>query len=134
MAKRLADLVSAARARIREVDPETAEEMARSRKDVLVVDVREPEEFAAGRVPGAFNIPRGMLEASADPDYRRPHPELCRAHRRPVLLYCRTGARSALAAATLEEMGFEEVYNVAGGAVTWTADDCAWEGEVKEEA
>ncbi len=131
--KRLADFVNAARARIKEVDSETAEGMMSSRRDLLVLDVREPEEFHAGHVPGAVNVPRGMLEAAADPDYRRPHPELCRAHHRPILLYCKSGGRSALAAATLQEMGFEEVYNVAGGAITWAADDCAWEGKVKED-
>jgi len=133
MAKALKDFVSEARGRIREIDPDTAEEMIEQRDDVMILDVREPDEFAMGHVPGAVNVPRGMLEAAADPDYKKPHPELCRAHERTILLYCKTGGRSAMATATLADMGFAEVYNIAGGAAVWIGDDCAWEGELKED-
>ncbi|MEF8793392.1 rhodanese-like domain-containing protein [Thiohalorhabdus sp.] len=133
MPKALKDFVSEARGRIREIDPDTAEEMREERDDVMVLDVREPDEFAIGHVPGAVNVPRGILEAAADPDYKHPHPELSRAHDRPVLLYCKSGGRSAMATATLAAMGFQEVYNIAGGAAVWIGDDCAWEGALKED-
>ena len=133
MAKALKDFVTEARTRINEVDPDTAEELREERADVMVLDVREPEEFEMGHIPGAVNVPRGILESAADPDYKNPHPELCRARHRPILLYCKSGGRSALAAATLQEMGFEEVYNIAGAAAVWIGDDCAWEGELNED-
>ncbi|MFP4560574.1 MAG: rhodanese-like domain-containing protein [Thiohalorhabdus sp.] len=133
MAKALKDFVTEARGRIREIDPDSAEEMLGEREDVLILDVREPDEFAMGHIPGAVNVPRGILESAADPEYKNPHPVLCRARERPILLYCKSGGRSAMATATLQEMGFEEVYNIAGGAAVWIGDDCTWEGELKED-
>ena len=133
MAKALKDFVTEARARITEVDPDTAEEMKDERADLLVLDVREPDEFAMGHIPGAINVPRGTLESAADPDYKNPHPVLCQARQRPILLYCKSGGRSTIATATLADMGFEAVYNIAGGAAVWIGDDCEWEGELKED-
>ena len=133
MAKALKDFVTEARSRVTEVDPDTAEEMREERDDLLILDVREPDEYAAGHIPGAVNVPRGTLESAADPDYKHPHPELCRARERPILLYCKSGGRSAMATATLADMGFREVYNIAGGAAVWIGDDCEWEGELKED-
>ena len=76
---------------------------------VAVIDVREPAEFAEGHLPGSFNIPRGVLEFQVDG-----HPAVAgkadpqQAHRRvPVILYCRTGGRSALAAEALKRLGFD---------------------------
>jgi len=133
MPKALKDFVTEARGRIREMDPDTAEEMLEEREDVMILDVREPDEFEMGHIPGAINIPRGTLESAADPDYKKPHPELCRARERPILLYCKSGGRSAMATATLQDMGFAEVYNIAGGAAVWIGDDCEWEGELMED-
>ncbi|MFA9461436.1 rhodanese-like domain-containing protein [Thiohalorhabdus sp. Cl-TMA] len=133
MAKALKDFVTEARSRIREVDPDTAEEMLEEREGVMILDVREPDEFEMGHIPGAVNVPRGTLESAADPDYKNPHRELCRARERPILLYCKSGGRSAMATATLQDMGFEEVYNIAGGAAVWLGDDCTWEGALKED-
>lgn len=73
--------------------------------DGQLVDVREPDEFAAGSLPGAENIPLGEL-----PDRLG---ELDRA--RPVVLLCRSGARSSRAAEFLTESGFDRVVNLAGG-------------------
>ncbi|RMD71336.1 MAG: rhodanese-like domain-containing protein [Gammaproteobacteria bacterium] len=121
--KTYGDLIREARARIREWDPETLEEMRASRPDLLIVDVREPEEYKQGHIPGALLIPRGTLECAADPSYKRRVEPLCHAQERPVVLYCESGGRSALAAATLQEMGFKEVYHLAGGLDLWEAED-----------
>jgi rhodanese-related sulfurtransferase len=132
MAKTLKDLLTEARGHIRELDPESAEELREERDDCLLLDVREAEEFAAGRIPGAVNVPRGLLEGAADPDYKRPHPELAAARGRSVLVCCTTGGRSALAAETLQAMGFTDVRNIAGGLDTWIAEDLPFEGELVE--
>jgi rhodanese-related sulfurtransferase len=123
MGKSLADFIRAARRQIREIDCDTLEDWLRSRDDVLVVDVRESSAFLEGHLPGAIHVPRGYLEALADPDYGHCHPELAAARNGVVVLYCDSGTRSALAAVTLQEMGFTEVYNLGGGINVWDAED-----------
>lgn len=81
---------------------------------VLLVDLREPGELAeSGTIEGALHVPRGLLEFQADPQSPTHRPELGDAER--LVLYCGSGARSALAAKTLEDMGFDNVAHVAGG-------------------
>jgi rhodanese-related sulfurtransferase len=121
-------LVTEARARIREID---AVELASLRaRGVPVIDVREPAEFAAGHVPGAASIPRGVLEFEVDG-----HPAVnglrdpALAHRdRPVVLYCRSGGRSALAAEALLRLGFSQPLSLAGGFVAGSDEGRAVEG------
>jgi len=117
--KTIQDMVAAAKARIREIDH--AELEALRAKGAPLVDVREPGEFAEGRIPGAVNIPRGVLEFEVDG-----HPAVncikdpALAHRDlPVVLSCRSGARSALAAAALKDLGFAEPVSLAGGFMGW---------------
>ncbi|WP_024304191.1 rhodanese-like domain-containing protein [Pseudogulbenkiania sp. MAI-1] len=107
------DLVREARSRIVELP---LPEAATWRPDgVLVVDVREPTEYAAGHVPGAVNLPRGVLEFQLEAS-----PELANRHR-PVLLYCQTSACAALAAQSLLQMGYTTVCSIAGGFDDWLA-------------
>ncbi|NSZ09693.1 rhodanese-like domain-containing protein [Agrobacterium tumefaciens] len=81
--------------------------------DTLVVDVREKDEVrASGKIRGAINIPRGMLEFYADPTTRFFDPSL--QPNRPVLLYCGQGPRAALAGKTLVDLGFLHVFNIGG--------------------
>ncbi len=122
------DLVAQARAVIEEID--TKHLLAMQASGMPVIDVREPEEFAAGHLPGAVNIPRGVLEFQVDG-----HPALNfktdphLSHRRePVILYCRTGGRSALAAEALKRLGFDRPLSLAGGYTQWTADGGSVEG------
>ncbi len=81
--------------------------------------MREPDEFRAGRIPGARSVPRGFLEVRADLEH--PKRDAWLADRsRPLVLYCGGGNRSALAAQTLRQMGFERVVSMAGGWTAWT--------------
>ncbi len=118
-AKTLMDFVNAAKAQIDEVVPQQAQQLITDEPRLLVVDVREPGEYDQGRIADALLIPRGILEAAADPAYPKHSPVLAAARDRPVLLYCATGGRSALAAVTLKLMGFGQVYNLDGGIVRW---------------
>jgi len=121
MAKALCDFVSEALERIREIPPEQARRLldAPDREGWQFVDVREPDEFAAGHLPGARSSPRGFLEVRADLEH--PKRDAWWADRsRPLILYCGGGHRSALAAATLQEMGFEKVMSLAEGYTGWT--------------
>ena len=118
MNKTAADLVAEARSEIREIAPN---DFARYRKCVLI-DVREPAEFATGRIDGSINIPRGVLEFQVDADPAVAHvsdPAL--SHKQQaIVVYCRTGGRSALAAQSLQRLGFSDVCSIAGGVTAWT--------------
>ena len=82
-----------------------------NREDALVVDVREPNEFAAGHVLGAKNLPLARLDASGA--------DLAKKKERPVIVYCDGGERSAKALATLKKQGFTRVANLSGGLGAW---------------
>ena len=112
-------LVTEARSRIREID--AAQLLALQAGGTPVIDVREPAEYAEGHLPGAVSIPRGVLEFEVDG-----HPAVnglrdpALAHRdQPVVLYCRSGGRSALAAEALQRLGFAEPLSLAGGFAAW---------------
>lgn len=115
----LMDFVAAAKARIKEVSPAELQEMQREKSDLLVLDVREGSEHEQGHIEGALLVPRGILEAAADPAYPKHQEALSSARGRPIVAYCATGGRSAMAAAVLEMMGFKEVYSLAGGFGAW---------------
>ncbi|HKJ10430.1 MAG TPA: rhodanese-like domain-containing protein [Gammaproteobacteria bacterium] len=120
----LMDFVAAARARIRELTPEQLRHMQQTRPELLVLDVRESSEHEQSHIADALLVPRGILEAAADPAYPKHVAALCEARERPVVLYCATGGRSAMAALTLQLMGFKEVYSLAGGITQWEQDGC----------
>lgn len=106
------DLLAEARAEITLVDAERAETMIA--EAALVLDVREPAEFQSGHLPHAINIPRGVLEFKVGN-----HPELNES-KRSILIYCKNGGRSTLAAYTLNQMGFTQVEMLIGGFDGWT--------------
>lgn len=114
MLKRSArDLVAEANTSVTTIDADKAARLA-SQPGTLFIDVREPGELAQnGTVEGAVNVPRGLLEFQADPQSPVHRPELEKAKR--LILYCASGSRSALAAKSLNEMGFDNVAHVAGG-------------------
>jgi rhodanese-related sulfurtransferase len=125
MAKTLADFVREARARIREIDIEEFDEMIENHDDLVIVDVREGDEFQRAHIPGALGVPRGILESAADAGGTLSVDRLCDARDKTVVLYCQNGERSALATDTLQQMGFEKVYNLAGGIDLWQAEGFA---------
>lgn len=118
-AKTFAALVAEAGKHIRELMPWDVDEMRSNNPDLLVVDIREPDEYAAGHIQGAINVPRGILEASCDWGYSDTIPELVQARDRPVVLVCRSGNRTALAALTLQLMGYQQVYSMKTGIRGW---------------
>ena len=116
MATTASELVSRAKAQIQNLTPEqVVDEMAAG---ALVVDLREPGELANdGMIEGAVHAPRGMLEFWADPSSPYHRPEFDPARR--TVLYCASGGRSALAALTLEELGYGDVAHLDGGIKAW---------------
>ncbi len=112
-------LVAEARAQIRELSPQAL--ASRLADDIVLIDVREPAEFETGHLPGAINIPRGVLEfqVQAHPAVACVTDPALSLRDRAIVVYCRTGGRSALAAYSLQRMGFTNVHSLAGGITAW---------------
>jgi rhodanese-related sulfurtransferase len=104
------ELVEEAKAGIKTISPTEANTMF-GKSGVVFLDVREPDEFKAGHIPGAINIPRGLLESRIG--------EQIPDKNTTIVVYCRSGVRSALASATLVKMGYIGVLNMDGGWKAW---------------
>lgn len=113
--------MGAIKAQITEVSIEDMEQTIGS--GALVIDIREPQEHAQGVVAGALAIPRGVLEFNLFnlPMLMNLSEEDALA--KPIYLYCASGGRSALAAHSLQTIGFTNVHSVAGGFQAWTASN-----------
>ncbi len=116
MAMTYQEMIAQARAVITEIDP--AELEARMDDGTLIIDVREADEFEQGAIPGARLIPRGLLEGNIGmqvPDRTT-----------PIAVYCAAGARSALAAKSILDMGYTNVVSVVGGFERWKFEGRSW--------
>jgi rhodanese-related sulfurtransferase len=112
MATSLKDMMAAARAAVPAISPSEAAELVKS-KDALLVDVRDGTEVAAsGKAKGALAVSRGLLEFRADPESPARSPEF--RTDRPIVLYCGSGGRAALAGKTLKDLGYSDVRNLGG--------------------
>ena len=107
------DLVAAAKTRVQEISVASADQAIRD-ADVLV-DVREADEFAAGHLPGAVHISRGMLE------FKFSGTPALQPRDIKIVLYCKTSGRAALGAVALHDMGYLNVQSIAGGFDAWAA-------------
>lgn len=107
------DLVIEAKAQIKEVS--TAEAQS-TLTGYTVIDVREYDEFAAGHLPGAINIPRGVLE------FKIGTVGECADKDKPYLIYCRTSGRAALSTVQLQKIGYGKLVSMAGGFEAWAKE------------
>lgn len=108
--KTAADLFAEAKTRIRELSPSEVR-ARRERGDAFtLLDVREPNEWSLGHIPGALHIPRGVMESSIETRVPRDQ---------EVVVYCASGNRSAMAADILQQMGYETVSSMRGGIRGW---------------
>jgi rhodanese-related sulfurtransferase len=110
------DLLAQAKSAITEVD--TADAASRIERGVIVLDVREPDEYEQGALPSALHIPRGHLEAQIETKIVDKSA--------PIVVYCAGGVRSAFAAKTLAELGYTDVVSMAGGFGKWKDEGRAW--------
>ncbi len=111
MAPTFRELLSNVKKEIREVSVSDVKRLMDQRAPMKLIDVRESEEFSNGKLPGAISVPRGFLELRIEEKAKRDE---------PIVLYCAGGTRSALAAKTLREMGYENVASMAGGFNRWS--------------
>lgn len=120
-------LVAEVKQRIQEVSVDDLAEVLET--DALIIDTREPAEYADHHIAQAVNLPRGVLEfqLASHPQVVAsgcaPEVALEQLRQRPTYLICRSGGRSALAADALQQMGLERVYSVAGGMQAWVDAD-----------
>jgi molybdopterin/thiamine biosynthesis adenylyltransferase/rhodanese-related sulfurtransferase len=105
------DMLSQAKKEIREVGVFAVDDATKNRKDFILLDVREKEEWDEGHLPGAVFLPRGFLEVRIEKTV--PNKDT------PVMVYCAGGVRSALAAKSLQELGYIDVVSMAGGYGEW---------------
>jgi rhodanese-related sulfurtransferase len=121
--KRYADLLADALRRVPEIQPwDLREQLARDRPP-LVLDVREPGEFARARIPGSINVPRGVLEQACEWDYEETVPDLAGRRVQSVVVVCRSGNRSVLAADVLQQMGIADAVSLKTGVRGWNDFD-----------
>ncbi len=104
------DLVVEAKSQIKEISTTEAQQQLGKR---VVIDVREYDEYAAGHLPGAINIPRGVLEFKIGMV-----PE-CARKEGAFMIYCRTSGRAALSAVQLQKIGYTNVISMLGGYEVW---------------
>jgi rhodanese-related sulfurtransferase len=117
--KRYDQMVAEALNRVREIMPWDLGKRLDQGDAPLLLDVREPAEFALLRIPGSVNVPRGVLEQSCEWDYDETVPELAGNHKREIVVICRSGKRSVLAADVLQQMGYSNIISLKLGVRGW---------------
>lgn len=117
--KRYMDLVADALTRVTEIMPWDLRARLEQAPRLLLLDVREPAEFLAMHIPGAVNIPRGLLEQACDWDYDETVPALAGDKAQEIVVICRSGQRSVLAADVMQQMGFSRVASLKTGVRGW---------------
>jgi rhodanese-related sulfurtransferase len=117
--QRYADLVADALTRIKEIQPWDLSKLLAAGETPLLLDVREPTEFAALHIPGSINVPRGVLEQSCEWDFDETVPELVAGRSREIVVICRSGYRSALVADVMQQMGYKRVVSLKTGVRGW---------------
>ena len=113
------ELVNDCLNRVQELFPWDLIEEMEADKNILLVDVSEPNEFSLAHIPNALNVPRGILESACEYDYDETVPELAGGKTRDIVIICRSGKRSVLAADTLLQMGFTNVRSLKTGLRGW---------------
>lgn len=119
MHKKYSEFVEEIKNDVREVSIEYVDN--KLSENILVIDIREERECSSGLIPGAINIPRGILESNIRQVLEKQCGTEVKENQDDPELYliCRSGMRSILAAESLQRMGFENVYSVRGGMLEW---------------
>ncbi len=114
------DLLNECLPHVKEIFPWDLVEQLEQGEEMLILDVREPYEFDAMHIEDSLNVARGVLETAIEWDYEETLPELVQARELYVVVVCRSGNRSLLAARTMALMGFKNVVNLKTGLRGWS--------------
>ncbi|MDH5730398.1 MAG: rhodanese-like domain-containing protein [Gammaproteobacteria bacterium] len=117
--KKFADLLKECESEINELMPWDLMEKIAANPDLILLDVREPSEFNAMHIKGSINVPRGILETSCDWGYDETIPNLVESRDKEVIVICRSGNRSLLAAQTMQIMGYQNPISLKTGLRGW---------------
>jgi rhodanese-related sulfurtransferase len=117
--KHFNDLIAECLPEVNEIFPWDLEEKLQQKQPPLLLDVREESEFSALHIPGSICVPRGILESACDWEYDETVPELAAGREREIIVICRSGNRSILAAHTMQRMGFKHVASLKTGVRGW---------------
>jgi rhodanese-related sulfurtransferase len=117
--KKFLDLIRSCLTEVKEILPWDLEERMQHNPQLMILDVREPYEFEAMHIQGSINVPRGVLESACEWDYEETLPELVRARDREIVVVCRSGYRSVLAAHSLHVLGYKNVVSLKTGLRGW---------------
>jgi len=126
-------LLSQAQKEVSELFPWDVEELLEANTEIMFLDIREPYEYKAMRIKDSLNVPRGVLESACEWAYDETVPELVEARDKKIVVICRSGNRSLLAAQTLKIMGYSDVSSLKTGLKGWNEYDLPLfndEGEV----
>jgi rhodanese-related sulfurtransferase len=123
MAQTFKTLVDDLLPEVKELFPWDLEEVLEDGSPVLLVDIREQEEFDAAYIKDSILAQRGILESCCDWNYAETIPELVRARDKRVIVICRSGNRSVLAAKTMQLMGYQDVSSLKTGIKGWNDSD-----------
>ena len=117
--KTFAQLVNEQLDSVQEVFPWDVKERLDKGDAPMLLDIREESEFSAMRIAGSLNVPRGILESACEYDYEETVRELVEARDREIVIICRSGNRSVLAAVTMQMMGYNRVASLNTGLRGW---------------
>jgi len=117
--KTFAELVRDLQDAVQEVFPWDVEERISNGDAPIILDVREESEFAAMHIADSMNVPRGILESACEYNYEETVRELVEARERDIVIVCRSGNRSVLAAYTLQLLGYTRVSSMKTGLRGW---------------
>jgi rhodanese-related sulfurtransferase len=113
------DLIAECLPHVTEIFPWDLQEALAAERTPVLLDVREPYEYAAMHIAGSINVPRGILESACEYGYEDTVPELVAARDREVVVICRSGNRSVLAARTMQRLGYARVRSLKTGLRGW---------------
>jgi len=117
--KRFNDLVNDCLSNVEELFPWDLEERLQANPNLLLLDVREADEYAAMHIQNSILVPRGVLESACEYDYDETVPRLVASRNEEVVVICRSGNRSVLAAHTLHQLGYQKVFSLKTGLRGW---------------
>ncbi len=117
------DLINEALPHIKEIFPWDLEEKLNSENRPLIVDIREADEYDAMHIDQSIFVPRGLLEQACEWDYDETIPELVQARDREIVVVCRSGTRSVMAAYTMKLLGYNDVASLKTGVRGWNDYD-----------
>ncbi len=117
--KLFTELVKELTPQITEIFPWDLADKLDEENDILILDVREPYEYAKMHIRNSINVPRGILETACEWNYEETVPELVQAREREVVVVCRSGNRSIFAAHTMQLMGYQSVSSLRTGLRGW---------------